>query len=138
LRHAAVFVGQDPAEIIVQPNLKFVEQAMTPREAADLVSVWQSGAISKQTLYEDLQRGEIASAERTFDEEENLIAEEQIDQPMAPGMASPGGASFGGQPPQQQAPTGRNTRGLNGGTPPLSDRFVEDGSNLVFENMQPQ
>lgn len=98
LRFAAQFVGQDPKEVVVKPNLKFVETTMTPREAADLVTVWQSGAISKQTLYEDLQRGEIASQERTFEEEQDLIDQEAIDQPLAQGagsVPSPNDKGFG-------------------------------------------
>ena len=77
LRYAAMFVGQDPNEIVVRPNLQFVDQVMNPLDAANLVKVWQAGAISKQTLYENLQRGEVASSERTFDEEEELIAIDQ-------------------------------------------------------------
>lgn len=77
LRYAAMFVGQDPTEIVVKPNLQFVDQVMNPLDAANLVKVWQAGAISKQTLYENLQRGEVASAERTLDEEEELIAIDQ-------------------------------------------------------------
>ena len=38
--------------------------------------MWQKGGISKRTMYENLQRGEIASAERTFEEEEQEIADE--------------------------------------------------------------
>jgi hypothetical protein len=127
LRYAAMFVGQNPEEIVVRPNLQFVEQRMTPREAADLIGVWQSGAISKATLYENLQRGEIASQERTFEEEEDMINEEQIDLPQ---MAA-GGGGFGmpGQVP------GGGKRAINGsGAPmPVPDRFVEDGEGLVIE-----
>lgn len=85
LRYAAVFVGQDPEEIVVKPNLQFVDTKMSPQEAGELVTVWQSGAISKQTLYENLQKGEIASSERTFEEEQELISQEEVDDPMALG-----------------------------------------------------
>lgn len=77
LRYAAMFVGQNADEIVVKPNLQFVDQVMNPLDAANLVKVWQAGAISKLTLYENLQRGEVASSERTFEEEEVLIAEDQ-------------------------------------------------------------
>lgn len=76
LRYVALMIGANPQEVIVKPNLKFVEATMTPQEAAELVKVWQAGVISKLTLYENLQRGEIASAERSFDEEEDLIETE--------------------------------------------------------------
>lgn len=76
LRHIAVMIGHKPEDVTVKPNLSFVDSTLTPQEAVQLVSVWQSGALSKQTLYENLQRGELASAERSFEEEEELIAAE--------------------------------------------------------------
>ncbi|MDF2797434.1 MAG: 62kDa structural protein [Devosia sp.] len=76
LRHIAVMIGHNPEEVTVKPNLSFVDSSLTPQEAAQLVSVWQSGALSKQTVYENLQRGEIASAERSFEEEQALIEAE--------------------------------------------------------------
>ncbi|MNL79230.1 hypothetical protein D3C87_2057850 [compost metagenome] len=51
---------------------------MTPEQAASLVSLWQNGAIAYETLYENLQRGEIASAERDFEAELKLIDEERF------------------------------------------------------------
>lgn len=114
LRYAAIFVGQDPNEIVVKPNLDFVEQKMNPTDAKALTEVWQSGAISKQTLYENLQRGDIASTERTFEEEQDLISQEAIDDPMSPQAQL-----------QQQDPN-------LGGTPGGGDlnRFIEDGTGL--------
>ena len=41
-----------------------------------LVKLWQDEAISYETLYENLQRGEIASSERDFEEELKIIDEE--------------------------------------------------------------
>ena len=38
-----------------------------------LVGAWQGGAMSKETLYENLQQGEIANPDRTFKEEQSLI-----------------------------------------------------------------
>ncbi|MGU3496360.1 DUF4055 domain-containing protein [Xanthobacteraceae bacterium A53D] len=74
LRHIANIVGANPNEVTVKPNLSFVNATMTPAEAQALVKVWQDGAISYETLYENLQRGEIASAERAAEEELELIA----------------------------------------------------------------
>ena len=45
---------------------------MTPGQAEAPVRIWQAGAISYQTLYENLQRGELASVERTADDETKL------------------------------------------------------------------
>lgn len=69
LRHIAVMIGARPNEVVVKPNLSFVEAGLSPQDAQALVGMWQAGAISYQTLYENLQRGELASAERSFGEE---------------------------------------------------------------------
>jgi hypothetical protein len=48
---------------------------MGAEELNALVRAWQAGAISHQTLYEDLQRGEIAPVDRSFEDEKYLIEE---------------------------------------------------------------
>ena len=73
LRHVAVMIGADPGKVVVKPNLSFVDAGMTPEQAEALVRIWQAGAISYQTLYENLQRGELASAERNFEEEAFIV-----------------------------------------------------------------
>lgn len=113
LRHAAEFVGQDPEEIVVTPNLDFVDSQMTPSEAEALVRVWQSGAISYETTYENLQRGGIASEERTAEEEQELIDQETPDE------ALPGGDLLGG--------TDEDVDDL------FDSRFVETGEGLEIE-----
>lgn len=79
LRYAAMAIGADPALVVVKPNLDFIDTKMTPAEAQALVKVWQDGAISYQTLYENLQRGEVTSAERTHEDELALIDSEGED-----------------------------------------------------------
>lgn len=79
LRHIAVMIGAAPDQVIVKPNLSFVDATLSPQEAAALVSLWQNNAISYQTMYENLQRGEIASAERDHDAELELIDKEDIE-----------------------------------------------------------
>ncbi|HEV7437764.1 MAG TPA: DUF4055 domain-containing protein [Pseudorhizobium sp.] len=78
LRHIAVMIGQSPEAVTVKPNLSFVDATLTPEQAASLVSLWQNGAIAYETLYENLQRGEIASAERDHEAEMKLIDEERF------------------------------------------------------------
>lgn len=78
LRHIAVMIGQSPDAVTVKPNLSFVDATLTPEQAASLVSLWQNGAIAYETLYENLQRGEIASAERDHEAEMKLIDEERF------------------------------------------------------------
>ncbi len=73
LRHIATMIGANPADVVVKPNLEFVDELLDPKAAAELVKMWQGGAISFDTLYENLQRGGIASAERSADDERELI-----------------------------------------------------------------
>lgn len=79
LKLIALMMGLPQSEIdkiVVKPNLRFVESTLSPSEAVQLVKLWQDEAISYETLYENLQRGEIASSERGFEEELKLIDEE--------------------------------------------------------------
>ena len=84
LRYVAIMMGLDPEAVVVKPNLQFVDTKMTPTDAESLVRVWQEGAISYQTLYENLQAGEIASAERDHEEEMALIDDEEPDRLPTP------------------------------------------------------
>jgi hypothetical protein len=128
LRYAAMFVGQDPNEIVVKPNLAFVDTKMATKDASDLVAVWQSGAFSHLTLYENLQRGEIASSERTYEEEKALIDQEIADQPAAGGNGLLGGGGSAGGGGGNLNNSGGNLN--NSGDP---SRFVEDGTGLQIE-----
>jgi hypothetical protein len=84
---------------------------MSPQEALQLVQVWQSGAISYETLYENLQRGRIASAERTADEEQQQVDSESPDGPV------PGGAPGAAPAPGAAGTPSDGT----GETPPMTD-----------------
>lgn len=95
LRHCALMVGQEPETIVVVPNLDFVENAITPDEAAKLMELWLQKAISYETLYENLQRGDIASQERTAAEEQELVAEEEAQTIDEEGGALPAEAGAG-------------------------------------------
>ena len=97
LRYAAQFVGQNPDEIIVKPNLDFVENVIMARDVLALVQAWQGGGFSWQTLYEVLQRGEIASMDRTPEQERELMSQEALDNPAPPT------APTGRPQPQQEA-----------------------------------
>ena len=87
LRYAAMMIGANPDEVTVTPNLEFVDQQLQPAEAEALVRVWQEGAISYETLYDNLQRGGIASQERTHEDELELIDEEEPERMPSPAEA---------------------------------------------------
>lgn len=65
--------------IVVKPNLSFINTRLPPTEVTALVKAWQDGSISYLTLYENLQRGEIASPERSAEDERKLIDDEMDD-----------------------------------------------------------
>jgi hypothetical protein len=83
LRYAAIMIGADPEKVVVTPNVDFIGNKLTPSEVVDLVKGWQAGGYTYRTLYENLQKGGIASAERTAEEEQ---AEIEIEDP--PGLKS--------------------------------------------------
>lgn len=86
LRFAAEWAGASEAQVEetgVELNHDFVESRMDPSELKELVAAWQAGAFSRQTLHENLQRGEIMNPKRTVDEELELIEAETPDEPPA-------------------------------------------------------
>ena len=54
-------------------NTDYNPTGMNAQSLTALLATWQSGAISYDTFYENLQRGEIASTERTAEDEQALI-----------------------------------------------------------------
>ena len=76
LRLAAAWVGALPEEASIAMSRDFIETAIDPKAAETQMRLWQAGAISRQTLYENLQQGEIARADRTYEEESQLIDDE--------------------------------------------------------------
>lgn len=76
LRLASEWMGEQPDDVSVTFSRDFIEVTMDPAGMVAQMKLWQSGAISRQTLYENLQQGEIARADRSFDEETDLIDEE--------------------------------------------------------------
>jgi hypothetical protein len=59
---------------IYELNTDYNPTGMNAQDLTALVAAFQGGSISYQTLYENLQRGEIASIDRTADDELALIA----------------------------------------------------------------
>lgn len=73
LRYIARWAGIDEAGVEVKPNLDFFDHQLNHQEILAIVSGWQSGAYSKQTMFENLQRGGIIDPGKKFDEEEAMI-----------------------------------------------------------------
>ena len=76
LRNCAVMLGQNPDNIVVKPNLDFLDDVLSATDAKALVDMWIARSISYETLYENLTRAAITSQERTSKDEQQLIAKE--------------------------------------------------------------
>ena len=76
LRIASEWVTGRPDDVEFKINRDWVETMMDPQTLTALVKAWQAGGMSHQTLYENLQSGEIAPVDRTYEEEKDLIEEE--------------------------------------------------------------
>jgi hypothetical protein len=61
-------------DVKIELNRDFVPKSMTAQDLQALVQSWQSGAISHQELFFNLQSGDIIRAETTFEDEQERIA----------------------------------------------------------------
>ena len=60
-------------DAVYELNTDYNPTGMNAQSLTAMVAAFQGGAISYDTLYENLQRGEIASTERTAQDERKLI-----------------------------------------------------------------
>lgn len=67
-------VGEEPSIVL---NTDFLDTSMTAQEVTALMGLWQSGAISYETFYYNLQRGEWARPQVTVEEEREAIASDE-------------------------------------------------------------
>ena len=72
LNFASMWMGSTE-EAVYELNTDYNPTGMSGQDLTAIVAAYQGGAISYDTLYENLQRGEIASVERTADEERAMI-----------------------------------------------------------------
>ncbi len=79
LKSAAVWIGADPAQVQVSPNLAFAENETQAREIFDLMQSKILGApISTQTIHRNLRRSDIT--DMSFAQEMDELQEEQTPQ----------------------------------------------------------
>lgn len=90
LRACALFAGSNE-DISIRLNTDYLPTGMTAQELTALVSSWQSGAISHETLYDNMQRGEIAQSDVSFEDEQERI------QSQGPALGAIGADSGDGQ-----------------------------------------
>lgn len=63
-------------EISFELNTDYLPTGMTAQEMTAMVGMWQSGAISKKTLFYNLQQGEVIKPAKTYEEEQDEIDSE--------------------------------------------------------------
>ncbi|WP_298916722.1 DUF4055 domain-containing protein [uncultured Roseobacter sp.] len=76
LRLAAEWVGDNPDEAAVTLSRDFIESSMEPKMIEQQMKLYLSGIISRATLHENLQKGEIVRADRSWEDEKDMIEED--------------------------------------------------------------
>jgi hypothetical protein len=64
------------SECSIQLNSEFLPPEITPEELTSLVSAWQSGAISMQVLFDQLQKVELIASDLSLEEMQGQIGSE--------------------------------------------------------------
>lgn len=81
LRHVGTMMGLSGAEIegiTVRAPKTIVDQEMTPERMNAILGLWEKALISYETAYENLQAGGIANPDRTWEDEQKLIEQDDI------------------------------------------------------------
>jgi hypothetical protein len=82
-------------EVLMQLNTDFSTKGMDSQELQAVVGAWQSGAISRDTMFELFRKGEILPDGRTNQDEAALIAGARVTQVPAAGQGSAAAAAAG-------------------------------------------
>lgn len=73
-------------EVKIEINKDFTDNGLTAQELTALVASYQAGTMSFDTLYWNMQQGEVAKSDRTAEQEQDLISSQ------APALGTIGGA----------------------------------------------
>ncbi|RDC59775.1 hypothetical protein HME9302_00970 [Alteripontixanthobacter maritimus] len=73
LRNAAMIMGLNEAEVVVNAPTDLMDRTMSPQDFAALFGVYAEGGMSWETLHENGLRGGIYSTERTAEQEAELL-----------------------------------------------------------------
>lgn len=65
-------------------NTDFIDTRLDPQELTALIALYQAGRLSRETLYYNLERGEMTRPGASFEEEEQLIAADDLALPGLP------------------------------------------------------
>ena len=75
LRIFIEWAGVPDTEAEIELNKEFLPQGLDPQQLTALVAAWSQGAISLETLFENLQQGEIIKSDISYEEEQARIIE---------------------------------------------------------------
>lgn len=67
------WVGGNPDAVKYALNIDFGASRLNPQMLQQLIAAWQADAISRETLFENLQRGEIIAADATYEDYEAQV-----------------------------------------------------------------
>jgi len=73
LERVSVWAGLGEQEIRFELNQDYVAVQMDAQKLTALIQAWQGGGISRAELFENLQRGEVVSSEKTLEEHEGEL-----------------------------------------------------------------
>jgi hypothetical protein len=104
LRICAEWVGADPDEVKVTPNLEFAETPEPPQSVSFLMDAKEKGLpLSQESIHRWLVKNRYTAM--TFDEEQAAIEDETPEEPQADGLVQPDpSAAPAAQPPRVEAP----------------------------------
>lgn len=86
LKNIATWIGEDPDDVKVTPNLEFFDKPLDAQTLTALVAGWQQGAYSYSTMFDRLKRGNIVPMDRTEDDEKKLMAEDPPPEQVQPAL----------------------------------------------------
>jgi hypothetical protein len=95
-------IGDDA--VLVTLNTDFKSKGMASDQITAIVSAWQAGAISRDTMFELFRKGEVLPVGRSNDEESALLAEKQK---VESGNLKPDAGSTSPQPSPQRGEGGK-------------------------------
>jgi len=98
-------IGDDA--VLVTLNTDFKSKGMASDQITAIVSAWQAGAISRDTMFDLFRKGEVLPVGRSNQEESQLLASVAKPTPAA-ATTAPSPAPNGGAQPQPQTPSPNN------------------------------
>lgn len=78
LKNVAIWMGANPDQVKVTPNLDFFDHTLSGQEITAIVKAWQDTAISWRSAFDRLKAGGVVPQDRTAEEELKLMDEDQF------------------------------------------------------------